>query len=190
MSAAATVEQIAEASPRPKARIAGALYLLAILTGVIAEFVFPGRLGLAAGLIAVSFYIVVTLLLYGIFKPVNGSLSLLAVSSNLVGLTFEALRLNPGGVDMGIVFHGFSCLLIGYLVFRSAFLPRILGALMAFAGLAWMTFLSPPFASYLYPYHLAPGILAEASLMLWLLVMGLNVERWKEQATAAAQSRS
>ena len=51
-------------------------------------------------LIAVPCYVAVTLLLNGIFKPVNRSLSLLAVSFNLLGLAFEALRLNPRGVDI------------------------------------------------------------------------------------------
>jgi len=118
---------------------------------------------------------------------VNRSLSLLAVSFNLVGLTFEALRWNPRGVDIALVFHGFYCLLIGYLIFRSTFLPRILGALMAIAGLGWLTFLSNPLVNHLSPYNLASGLLGEASLMLWLLAMGVNVQRWKEQASAAVR---
>jgi hypothetical protein len=47
-----------------------------------------------------------------------------------------------------------------------------------------LTFLSPPLANYLYPYIFAPGILEEGSLTLWLLVIGVNVQRWKEQASA------
>jgi hypothetical protein len=54
-----------------------------------------------------------------------------------------------------------------------------------FAGFGWLTFLSPPLANYLSPYNLVLGFLAELSLMLWLLVMGVNVQRWKEQASAA-----
>ena len=55
---------------------------------------------------------------------------------------------------------------------------------MVFGGLGWLTCLSPPLANYLSPYVLAPGILGEGSLTLWLLVMGVNAERWKEQASA------
>jgi hypothetical protein len=55
------------------------------------------------------------------------------------------------------VLGGFSCLLIGDLIFRSTFLPRVLGALMAFAGLGWMTYRLPPLAAYLSPYNLALG---------------------------------
>jgi hypothetical protein len=87
---------------------------------------------------------------------------LLAAFFNFVGLTFEALRLNPRGVDVALVFTGFYCLLIGYLMFRSTFVPRILGALMAFAGLGWLTYLSNPLVSYLSPYNLACALLAEA----------------------------
>jgi hypothetical protein len=178
------MERIAEASPRFKARIAGALSLLSLLAAVFGEFIVR-RFEIAGDLIAVSGNIVVTLLLYGIFKPVNRGLSLLAASFNLVGLTFGALRWNPRGVDLPVVFDGFSCLLIGYLILRSTFLPRILGALMAFAGLGWATYLSPPLAHYLSPYNLAFGILGQESVMLWLLVMGVNEQRWKEQASRA-----
>src|SRR5216683_1086048 len=85
-------------------------------------------------------------------------------------------------VNICFVFFGVYCLLIGYLIFRSAFLPRILGVLMAIAGLGWLTFLSPPLANYLRPYILVLGVLgvlgvlAELALMLWLLVMGVNVQ--------------
>jgi hypothetical protein len=86
-----------------------------------------------------------------------------------------------------VVFDGFSCLLIGYLIFRSSFLPRILGLLMAVGGFSWLTFLSPPLAKHLSPYNLAFGILGQESVMLWLLVMGVNVQRWKQQTSAAVE---
>jgi hypothetical protein len=63
---------------------------------------------------------------------------------------------------------------MGYLIFRSTFLPRILGALIAFAGLGWLTSLSPSLANSLSPYNLASGVLGEGSVCLWLLVMGVN----------------
>jgi len=51
--------------------------------------------------------------------------------------------------------------------------------------LGYSVLLYPPLAHYLYPYNLAPAALGETSLMLWLLVVGVNVQRWKEQAGAA-----
>jgi hypothetical protein len=83
--------------------------------------------------------------------------------------------------------NGFSCLLIGYLIFRSIFLPRILGVLMAFAGFGWVNYLAPSLAKHLSPYNLALGLLGQESLMLWLLVMGVNVQKWKEQARAPVE---
>jgi len=165
--------------------MAGALYLLSLLTASFGESFVQGRLAVAAGLIAASGMVFMTLILYDIFKPVNPGLSLLAAWFNLVGLSFEALRWNPAGVDIALVFAGFHCLLIGYLIFRSTFLPRILGALMAIAGLVWVTYLSTPLANYLSPYNVAAGILGEGSVMLWLLAMGVAVQRWKDKAGTA-----
>jgi hypothetical protein len=177
-------------SPRSKARLAGVFYLLTFLTGGVALFV-RGRLGLAAGLIAGACYIAVTLLFYGIFKPVNRSLSLVAASISLVGCAIGPLsRFHLAPHISPLVFFGCYCLPIGYLIFSSTFLPRILGVLMAFAGLGWLTFLSPPLANHLSPYVFAPGILGEGALTLWLLVIGVDVPRWQERADAAAASAS
>jgi Domain of unknown function (DUF4386) len=107
----------------------------------------------------------------------------------LQALSLMFLKLYGQLFNISFVFFGFYCLLIGYLIFRSTFLPRILGVLMAIAGLGWLTFLSPALTHALSPYILAAG-LGEVSLTLWLLVAGVNAERWKEQAGAAAESRS
>jgi hypothetical protein len=105
----------------------------------------------------------------------------------LQALALMFLKLYGQCFNISFVFFGFYCLLIGYLIFRSSFLPRILGAGMAFAGLGWLTFLSPALAHHLVPYILAAG-LGEVSLTLWLLVAGVNAQRWKEQASAAQAS--
>jgi Domain of unknown function (DUF4386) len=182
------LKRIREASPSFKARVAGGLFLLVILTAAFTQFFIRGRLGfaadLSAGLIEVSGMIAVTLLFYDIFKAVNRSLSWLAASFNFLALTLELLQLIPRGVFIGIGFHAFHCFLIGYLIFTSTFLPRILGGLMVLAGLCWLAFLSPTLTNYLSPYNLALGMLGEASVSLWLLAMGVNVQRWKQQASA------
>ena len=240
MSTAVMMERIAEASPRPRARITGVVYFLYFLTAVFGVFFLKGlvvdgdaaatannilahkplfRLGLATGLISTACYVAVTALFYDLFRPVSRGLSLLAAFFSLVGCAILAfaslfqlaplvvlgggqylsvfkveqlralaslfLELYGQGVNICFVFFGVYCLLIGYLIFKSSFLPRILGVLMAFAGLGWLTFLFPPLANYLSRYILVLGFLAELALMLWLLVMGVNVQRWKEQASAA-----
>ncbi len=112
---------------------------------------------------------------------------MLAALLNIVGLTFEALELHLWGVNAALIFHGFYCLLIGYLVLRSAFLPRILGVLIAIGGLAWLTDLSTPLTNHLSPYNVITGFTGEGLLMLRLLVMGVNVQRWKEPVSAAVE---
>lgn len=172
-----------EASPRRLARIAGAFYLLTFLTGIFA-FLDRSKLGMAAGIIAGVFYMAVTLLFYYLFKPADRSLSLIAACFSVAGFVIgilESLHLDPWHIN-GLVFFGVYCLLIGNLILKSAFLPRILGALMVFAGLGWLTFLSTDLASYLAPYNFAPGFVGEGALTVWLLVKGVDAERWKEQA--------
>jgi hypothetical protein len=185
MSAAVMMKRIAEASPRFKARTAGVLYFFSLLTAGLTETFVRGRLNYAGGYIAIAGMVAVTLILYAIFKPVNGGLSLLAAFFAFVGLTFEALRLQPQGLNIALVFHGFYCILMGYLIFRSSFLPRILGALIALAGLGWLTYLSNSLVNHLSPYNLASGLFGDVSVFLWLLLMGVNEQRWKEQARAA-----
>jgi hypothetical protein len=101
-----------------------------------------------------------------------------------LALTF--LAVNVQAYNIFLVFFGFYLLLIGYLIIRSTFLTRILGVLVAFAGVGYLTLLSPPLARELSPFNLAPAALGEPSLMLWLLLVGVNAQRWKEQAAAAA----
>jgi hypothetical protein len=191
MSAAVMMKRIAEASPRLKARMAGVLFLVLVLTSTFTEFFARGRVSfaahLAAGMIEVSCMIAVTLLFYDIFKPVDRRLSLLAASFNVVAVTLELLQFLPHGVNIGLGFHGFYWILIGYLILRSTFLPRILSALTAIAGLCWLTFLSPTLTNYLSPYILASAFLVEGSVFLWLLVMGVNAPKWEEKTIPLAK---
>jgi hypothetical protein len=183
MSTALMVERMTEASPRSKARIAGVFYLLSFVTGTVALLA-RGSWGLAAVVMAVACYIGVTLLFYEIFRPVNKGVSLLAAVVSLLGCAIEPLGLLHSALSgiSPLVFFGFYCLLIGYLIFKSIFLPRFLAIAMAVAGLGWLTFLSPSLAHSLSPYIFFPGILGEGLLTVWLLTIGVNDKRWKEQA--------
>ncbi len=177
MGAAVMIRRIDEASPRLKARLAGFLYLLNIIMGVAANFFVHGRVSSIAYLIAILCNLAVTLLFYFIFKPVSRGLSLLAASLGFLVSILGSFQWHPHGIDIALIFYGSYCLLIGYLIFKSNFLPRFLGALMALAGLCWLTFLLPPLTHYLYPYNMATGVLGQGSLILWLLVMGVNAQR-------------
>jgi hypothetical protein len=105
----------------------------------------------------------------------------------LQALALVFLNLNSAAFNIYLVFFGLWCVLIGYLIFRSTFLPRILGVLLAIDGLGWMLFLSPPLALYLFPLIAVASGLAEIPLMLWLIVVGVNEERWVQQASAAGE---
>jgi hypothetical protein len=177
---------IAESSPGVTARLAGVFYLLTFVAGVL-SLQLRGSLGFAALLVSTLSYLPVTILFYILFKPVSTSLSLVAAVFSLAGCAISVLSqfhliatsINP------LAFFGVYCLLIGYLILKSTFLPRFLGVLMGIGGLGWLTFASP-LANHLIPYNMAPGILAELSLTVWLLVKGVDIQRWKDQATAAA----
>jgi hypothetical protein len=105
----------------------------------------------------------------------------------LQALALLFLNLNAQVGAIALVFDGLFQILIGYLIFRSTFLPRVLGVLMALGGVGWLTFLSPPLAHDLLTYLQVLGILAEGPLMLWLLVRGVNAQRWIERASAAGE---
>ena len=177
------MEQVKESSRQSKSRIAGVLFLISVLTAGAGEVFFHGKMLVALGLVAVACYVAVTLLLYGIFKPVQKGIAVLAVSFNLIGLSLEAIQFKPKGVDIALVFHGIYCFLIGYLAFRSTFVPRILGVLMAVGGLGWLTFVSPSLATRLSPVNLALGLVCEGALMLWLLVARVNSGQWQEEVS-------
>jgi len=103
----------------------------------------------------------------------------------LHALAYMFLKLNGLAIDTNLVFFGLWCVLTGYLIFKSTFMPRILGVLLAIDGLGWMMFMWPPLGHYLFlPIGIACGV-AEIPLQLWLLIFGVNNERWKAQAAEA-----
>jgi len=230
-----------EPSPRLMARIAGALYLLTILTGIFSAGFVTGRLvvnddaaataanilahrgllqlGFAVYLIEMACQVAITALFYDLLKPAGRSVSLVAAFLGLTGCVIKTfsrvffiaplfilggahylsvfsaeqlqalallfLKVNDRGAGIALVFFGFYALLTGYLIIKSTFLPRILGVLSVLGGLGWLTFLYPPLGGRLFPFIAIFAILGAASLIFWLLVFGVNEQRWKAQAEAA-----
>jgi hypothetical protein len=175
-------------SPLLKARVAGGFYLLAVVSAVLAEALLRGKLLRAVGAIPIASFAIVTLLFCWLLRPVNRRLTLLAAIFNFVSLTLEAFELHLRGANIALFFHGLYCLVVGFLVFRSDFLPRILGTVMVVAGLAWLTDLSIPLTNHLKPYNVIAGFAGEGMLMLWLLLIGLNGQQWHEQVSKAKAS--
>lgn len=99
--------------------------------------------------------------------------------NQLAALSKHALNLQELGYAIGLVFFGFYCLIIGYLIVGSTLVPRILGILYALAGMCYLVnsftiFLTPKFANPLFPYILVPAFVGELSFCLWLLIMGVK----------------
>lgn len=245
MSTNAVQQRIREWSPRPLARMAGALQLLEGLTATFGQVIVLNRLvvshnasataanilgherlfwaGFASSLIGVVFHIAWALLIYELFKYVNRRVALFATfvilvgcavqaltvlfyiapllflragssftaftTDQLQGLALLALRLNGSAFNIYLVFFGLWCFLVGFLVFRSTFMPRVLGVLVAISGVGWMLYLWPPLAQHLFiPYIAGASAIGEIPLELWLLLMAVNAPRWKEQARAAGSS--
>ena len=223
-------------SPRSQARIAGFLYLTIIVAGAVGYtthstlFVWDDaaatagnilaseqlwRLSFAAMLVMLTCDVVVAAIFYVLFKPVNGTLSLVACAFRLVLVAivsvallgryapllllkdstsgaFEtdqlqamgllSIKLFERGFDVALVFFGFHCLAIGWLIYRSSFLPRFLGVLLLIAGLCYLisTFRILVFPAISLPFDIQMlSYAAEVALCLWLIVKGVNAERWK-----------
>ena len=232
------------AALRRKARMAGASYLVTTISGLFGAYgagdliVHNDAAATAAGLLAHealfrqtivadllagTAYVVVTLLLFELLKPVDRSLSMLAAFFSLIGVTlgavgdlhqlgalaflggtqysqsmaegqlqalaYASLRISGRGSDLALLYFGVYCLLLGYLIFRSGFLPRFIGVLMAIAGLAYdvnsvLAFLSPSISAAL-PFPLGIiSLVGEAALTLWLLILGVDSQRWIERSVA------
>jgi hypothetical protein len=107
----------------------------------------------------------------------------------LQALTYLSVRADGYGFGMGLIFFGFECLILGYLIRRAGYLPKFLGVLMQVAGLCYLTnsfalLLAPKVAGVLFPAILLPAFVGELSLCLWLLVRGVDIPRWEELARA------
>jgi hypothetical protein len=95
------------------------------------------------------------------------------------------------GYVIGLVFFGFHCLILGYLIIKSGFLPRILGFLMIFAALGYQTdnfahVLLTNYAQYETLFMMVvfiPAFIAELSLALWLLFKGVKEQESVYQQT-------
>ena len=112
-------------------------------------------------------------------------------AGQLHAVALLALTLHGDAYNISLLFFGFACLSLGYLIFRSGFLPRTIGALMAIAGVCYLVnslsqFLAPAFGATLFPALFVPIFVAELSLALWLIVKGVDVAKWEERAKLTA----
>lgn len=97
-----------------------------------------------------------------------------------------ALETNRQGPWIALAFFGLSGLLNGYLILRSTFLPRWLGAISLVSGLGWMTYFYPPLGSQLFMFIVLIALIGSAAKIFWFVVFGVDEKRWKERANSMA----
>ena len=95
------------------------------------------------------------------------------------------LKVNDFGAATAIAFFGFATLLDGYLVFRSTFLPRWLGVLGMIAAAGWLAFIYPPLGYSVFMFAALVGLLASAAKIFWLIVFGVDEEKFRAVETAS-----
>ena len=213
------------------ARTAGLLYLLYVITSVVANlfgnFVFVEapvtvnhimthaiqfRIGFVINLFSVVFFVAAAWALYVLLKPVNKNLALLFLLLNLAGFAvwlfsslclFASLVVLNGsetikafqpdqlqalavffvsvyknGVVIAQVPYGVWLFPLGYLVYKSGFLPKILGILLVADGICQFIYVCqrlilPDLGIIAYPCFVI-SFIAEFSLALWLAIKAVN----------------
>jgi hypothetical protein len=103
----------------------------------------------------------------------------------LEALAYLALKLHGLGYSISMIFFGIGCGVLGYLIYRSTYLPKLIGILLLVTGFCYLfdsfaTIVAPSFSASLYPWPLLPGFVSELALCFWLIVKGVNVPKWKE----------
>jgi hypothetical protein len=141
------------------------------------------------GLVGTALFGVAELFYFAALLLVGGANYLKTFSPDQLN-SLALLSLKAYGFAGGIflAFYGVASIVRGYLIFRSGYLPRVLGALLALGGLGFVAknfalVLAPAYASNLLLLPLFP---AGVSLTIWLLVRGVDVPKWEEKAAAAA----
>ncbi len=232
-----------EPSPQLFARIGGIAYLVIIIAGGYDEMFIRNamivagdaaatarniaaspllwRISLAGDVVMHICDLILAVVYYFLFKPVNKHLALLSLLFGLVqtavlvankmnlvmpllllnnnaaylksfspeqlqALTYTALKAHDYGFDIGLIFFGVSCLLDGYLIRKSRYLPAVIGVLVQIAGLCYLInsfvlILSPALANRLFPFILLPPLAGELSICLWLIFQGVNLKIWNER---------
>ena len=102
----------------------------------------------------------------------------------LQALASLSIRSHAYGFGVALIFFGCFCIVIGRLISKSGYLPRLIGVLMQIAGVCYLTdsfalLVAPALANRIFPAILLPAFVAELSLCLWLIVKGLNVDKWR-----------
>lgn len=110
-------------------------------------------------------------------------------AAQLSSLASLFLDLHSHGYDLALILFGVHCLLLGYLITKSLYLPKAMGYLVMAAGATYLVgsytrFLFPDFVGTVSPIYLV-AIVSELSLCLWLVIKGVNLEHWRDVTGSA-----
>jgi hypothetical protein len=94
-----------------------------------------------------------------------------------------ALKSHDIAFNIALIFFGFTCLVNGYLIFKSGCFPKFIGILMQLAGFCYLVscfaaLFAPALANMLIPAILLPPLIGESSFCLWMLIKGVDVDKW------------
>jgi hypothetical protein len=162
------------------------------------------RMGIAGSLITQLIHILVVLVLYQLFKPVNKNQALLVVILGLIGVPIAMLNelnkfaallllnsadqmmfflnLNEQGIFIAQIFWGLWIFPLGYLIYNSGYFPRILGVLMVLAGFGYLLgsfthFLFPNYGALFSIFELMA--FGEVLFMVWVFLKGAKIPEMK-----------
>lgn len=99
----------------------------------------------------------------------------------------STLRIHGYANHVALIFFGFHCLLLGYLMFKSGYFPRTLGVLLLIAAACYLvdstaSLVSPEVATAIEGGLLIAAALAEFVFALWLLFRGVDMTKWRAMA--------
>jgi hypothetical protein len=168
--------------------------LISFTTGILVALIFydllrivnrpVARMALAFAIVSNTVSIAASIFCYAPLHILSGASYLNSFApEQLQSLALFSIRLYQFAFSMNLALFSVDCLATGYLIYRSTFLPRVLGVLLAIGGLCYLynsvTYFTPPGAvPDLFPFIYLPSLLAETLLALWLLIVGVSGAKW------------
>jgi Domain of unknown function (DUF4386) len=137
------------------------------------------------GLMSTAMFAVAMLIYFGVSLILLGKAEYLKTFSpdqlNSLALLFLTWYATGAGIFM--VFYGVASILRGYLIYRSGYLPRFLGFLLALAGVSFVirNFVEVLAPTYAFDILYLPMIIAMLSMAVWFIAKGVDVAKWKEK---------
>ena len=143
-------------------------------------------LSLVFGLVGATIKTVARAFYYAPLLVLGGAGYLTAFdASQLQTLSLVLIKINNQIANMALVFLGIATFFQGYLIVKSTFLPRFLGVIAIVGGLGWLSYLYPALGSALFYYLIVFAMLGVVVTSGWLLVRGVDEQRWLGQSQAA-----